>query len=171
MVLFHSMVGLRLVELSAAERLRTADHRVRTPDLFADAVAADHGSVPAVEDGFTFMDRIGWETIVARARAAVRDLPPDTVLGGFSMGVSVVGSLWPARLAAAGVFQPGGGHGRGGEREVRGAEGGRAQDSVDSRGRVEQEGNREADGRGASTAPAPSPLPRSNSLPTRIPTR
>lgn len=34
-VLFHSMVGLRPVELSAAERLRTAGHRVRTPDLFA----------------------------------------------------------------------------------------------------------------------------------------
>lgn len=104
MVLFHSMFGLRPVELSAAERLRGSGHRVLTPDLFAGAVAADHGSVPALEDGFALMERIGWDTIVARAHAAVRDLPANTVLGGFSMGVGVIGSLWPDRLAAAGVF-------------------------------------------------------------------
>jgi len=103
-VLFHSMFGLRPVELRAAERLRDAGHRVLTPDLFAGAVAADHGSVPVVEDGFALMDRIGWETIMARAQAAVRDLPPSTVPGGFSMGAGVVGSLWPDRLSAAGVF-------------------------------------------------------------------
>jgi dienelactone hydrolase len=103
-VLFHSMFGLRPVELGAAERLRGTGHRVVTPDLFAGMVAADHGSGPAVEDGFALMDRIGWETIVARAHDAVRDLPPSTVLGGFSMGVGVVGSVWPDRLSAAGVF-------------------------------------------------------------------
>jgi dienelactone hydrolase len=102
--LFHSMFGLRQVELMAADRLRAAGHRVVAPDLFADAVAAEQGSVPTLDDGFALMNRIGWETIVARARAAVRDLPASTVLGGFSMGVGVVGSLWPDRLAAAGAF-------------------------------------------------------------------
>ncbi|WP_425570693.1 dienelactone hydrolase family protein [Pseudonocardia adelaidensis] len=104
MVLFHSMFGLRQVELLAADRLRAAGHRVVTPDLFAGAAAAEQGSAPTLEDGFALMARIGWETIVARARAAVRDLPPSSVLGGFSMGVGVVGSLWPERLAASGVF-------------------------------------------------------------------
>src|SRR3569833_104311 len=104
-VLFHSMFGLRPVELSAAERLRGAGHRVVTPDLLAGAVAAQDGAVPTLEDGFALMGRVGWETIVARAHAAVRDLPASTVLGGFSMGVGVVGSVWPDRLAAAGVFQ------------------------------------------------------------------
>jgi dienelactone hydrolase len=99
------MFGLRQVELVAADRLRVAGHRVITPDLFAGAIAAEQGSVPTLEDGFALMDRVGWETIVARARAAVRDLPPRSVLGGFSMGVGVVGSLWPERLAASGVFQ------------------------------------------------------------------
>lgn len=103
-VLFHSMFGLRAVELSAAERLRGSGHRVLTPDLFAGAVAADHGSTPALEDGFALMERIGWDTIVGRAHAAVRELPASTVLGGFSMGVGVIGSLWPDRPAAAGVF-------------------------------------------------------------------
>jgi dienelactone hydrolase len=99
-VLFHSMFGLRPVELNAAERLRGAGHRVVTPDLFAGAVAP----TPSLEEGFALMGQIGWETIVARAHAAVRDLPPTTVLGGFSMGAGVVGSVWPDRLAAAGVF-------------------------------------------------------------------
>jgi dienelactone hydrolase len=53
------MFGLRAVELSAAERLRGSGHRVLTPDLFAGAVAADHGSTPALEDGFALMGRIG----------------------------------------------------------------------------------------------------------------
>jgi dienelactone hydrolase len=98
------MFGLRAVELSAAERLRGSGHRVFTPDLFAGAVAAGHGSTPALEDGFALMERIGWDTIVGRARAAVRELPASTVLGGFSMGVGVIGSLWPDRPAAGGVF-------------------------------------------------------------------
>jgi dienelactone hydrolase len=98
------MFGLRAVELSAAERLRGAGYRVLTPDLFDGAVAAGHGSVPALEDGFALVERIGWDTIVERARAAVRELPASTILGGFSMGVGVIGSLWPDRPAAAGVF-------------------------------------------------------------------
>ena len=102
--LFHSMFGLRPVELAAAARLRAAGHRVVTPDLFAGAVAGDPGSAPTMSDGYTLMGRIGWDTIVARARAAVHDLPADAVLGGFSMGVGVVGALWPDRLTAAGVF-------------------------------------------------------------------
>ncbi|GAB2863785.1 dienelactone hydrolase family protein [Actinoallomurus bryophytorum] len=103
-ILFHSMFGLRLVELSAARRLRESGHRVVTPDLFAGAVAGEQGATPVLEDGFALMERIGWDTIVTRARAAVRDLPADAVLGGFSMGVGVIGSLWPGRPRAAGVF-------------------------------------------------------------------
>lgn len=103
-VLFHSMFGLREVELSAAEHLRGSGHRVLTPDLFAGAVAAGHGATPALEDGFALMERIGWDTIMGRAHAGVRELPANTVLGGFSMGVGVIGSLWPDRPAAAGVF-------------------------------------------------------------------
>jgi dienelactone hydrolase len=103
-ILFHSMFGLRSVELSAARRLRESGHQVVTPDLFAGAVAGRHGTTPVLDDGFALMERIGWDMIVTRARAAVRDLPADAVLGGFSMGAGVIGSLWPDRPAAAGVF-------------------------------------------------------------------
>lgn len=44
--LVHSMFGLRPVELSAARRLRESGHRVVTPDLFAGAIAGEHGTTP-----------------------------------------------------------------------------------------------------------------------------
>jgi dienelactone hydrolase len=97
------MFGLRPVERAAAERLRAAGHRVVVPDLFAGNVVGG-GRPPTVEDGFALMEGVGWETIVARARAAVRDLPASTVLCGLSMGAGVVGSVWPSRLDAAGAI-------------------------------------------------------------------
>lgn len=101
--LFHSMFGLRPVERAAAARLRGCGYRVLVPDLFAGATVGG-GEPPAWEEGFALMERVGWETIVSRAEAAVRDLPPATVLFGVSMGAGVVGSLWPSRLDAAGVI-------------------------------------------------------------------
>jgi dienelactone hydrolase len=97
--LFHSMFGLRPVELAAAERLRAAGHRVVVPDLF------DGATVPGdVDAGVALMERIGWSTIVGRARRGLAEVPGEAVLGGFSMGVGVIGALWPERLDAAGVF-------------------------------------------------------------------
>lgn len=93
------MFGLRDLELSAAERLRTAGHDVITPDLFAGATVDGD-----LEEGFALMDRTGWSTIVARARRTTIDVPPDAVLGGFSMGVGVISELWPERLRARAVF-------------------------------------------------------------------
>jgi dienelactone hydrolase len=100
--MFHSMFGLRNVERTAAERLRAAGHHVVTPDLFAGAVAGQ-GRRPTLEDGFAVMERIGWDTIMQRAHLAITNLPPATVLCGCSMGVGVVGSLWPERLDTASI--------------------------------------------------------------------
>ena len=98
-VLFHSMFGLRAVELSAAERMRAAGCHVVVPDLFAGE------AVPGgIEAGFALMEHVGWPTIVDRARRALANVPEDAVLGGFSMGVGVIGELWPERLGAAAVF-------------------------------------------------------------------
>jgi hypothetical protein len=98
-VLFHSMFGLRAVELVAAEQLRGGGHRVVVPDLFDGATVPDD-----LDAGFALTKSIGWDTIVARARRAVAGVPEDAVLGGFSMGVGVIGELWPMRLEAAAVF-------------------------------------------------------------------
>ncbi len=97
--LFHSMFGLRAVELAAAEQLRATGCQVVVPDLF------DGATVPGdIDAGFELMDQIGWDTIVDRARRGLAGVPRDAVLGGFSMGVGVIGELWPERAAAAAVF-------------------------------------------------------------------
>ncbi|WP_310974838.1 MULTISPECIES: dienelactone hydrolase family protein [unclassified Amycolatopsis] len=97
-VVFHSVLGLRPVELGFADRLRAAGHRVTTPDLFAGRTAS------TLEEGFAVKDEVGWETITGRARDAVRELPPETVLVGVSMGAGVVETVLPHRLGTTGVL-------------------------------------------------------------------
>jgi len=98
-VLFHSMLGLRPVELRAAHDLRAAGHEVVTPDLYAGQTAS------TLDEGFELKDhRIGWATIEQRARQAVQNMPADTVLAGISMGAGVVSTLLPHRPDTAGVL-------------------------------------------------------------------
>ncbi|WP_020666266.1 dienelactone hydrolase family protein [Amycolatopsis nigrescens] len=97
-VLFHSVYGLRPVELAAADQLRAAGHEVVTPDLYAGQTAV------TIHDGFALADRIGWAAIEARARESVRVLPADAVLAGFSMGAGVVSALLAERPETAGVL-------------------------------------------------------------------
>ncbi|MFI5924563.1 dienelactone hydrolase family protein [Micromonospora sp. NPDC051543] len=108
-VLYHSVYGLRPAVRAAADRLRAAGHQVTTPDLYG-VPAAD-----TVEDGFALLDKIGHELVLDRARAALRDLPPQTVLAGFSMGAGVAGALLAERPDAAGLLLL---HGTGGAPDV-----------------------------------------------------
>ncbi|SNY08959.1 dienelactone hydrolase family protein [Paractinoplanes atraurantiacus] len=94
---FHSVYGLRESVLRAAERLRHAGHDVVAPDLYGLPAADD------LADGFALADKVGWAGIVERARDAVRTLPPEAVLMGFSMGVGVIEALLPERPRTAGV--------------------------------------------------------------------
>ncbi|WP_229401437.1 dienelactone hydrolase family protein [Micromonospora okii] len=96
--LFHSVYGLRPAVSAAADRLRAAGHRVVTPDLYGEP-AAD-----TVDEGFALLDRIGKRAVLDRARAAVADLPPDTVLAGFSFGVWVAAELLAERPDAAALL-------------------------------------------------------------------
>jgi dienelactone hydrolase len=98
LALFHSVYGLRPAVLDAAERFRADGHRVVAPDLY--------GVPPAetLEEGFALADKVGWETILGHARAALADLPPDAVLGGFSMGAGIVNTLLPERPRTAGIL-------------------------------------------------------------------
>jgi dienelactone hydrolase len=85
--LFHSVYGLRPAVLAAADLLRDAGHQVVTPDLYAGQVAS------SIEEGSALSKRIGWETILRRAREAAGRLAADAVLAGFSMGAGVAGEL------------------------------------------------------------------------------
>ncbi|MEI9431813.1 dienelactone hydrolase family protein [Mesorhizobium sp. Cs1299R1N3] len=97
-LLFHSVLGLRPVELAAAEMIRRAGHSALTPDLY-DGATAD-----TVEGGMALKDAIGWERICERTMMAVDTLPPATVLAGFSMGCGVVASVWPERPETRGIL-------------------------------------------------------------------
>lgn len=95
-LLCHSVLGLRDMELRAADLLRSAGHTVVTPDMFAGLVAT------SLNDGFAIVQRIGWDSICARAHESLAALPDDAALAGISMGAGVVSTLWPTRPAAAG---------------------------------------------------------------------
>lgn len=97
-ILFHSVYGLRPVELGVAELMRSAGHAVVTPDLYAGQTA------DSLDEGFELVDRVGWSVICRRAASAVAALPDETVLAGFSMGASVAESLWPNRPRTSGVL-------------------------------------------------------------------
>jgi dienelactone hydrolase len=97
-VLFHSILGLRPAERAWAERMRAEGHTVVLPDLYGGETADSY------EAGEALRDRVGWEAMMASARAAVAPLPPETVLAGLSLGAQVAGEIWPARPATAGVL-------------------------------------------------------------------
>ncbi|MDG4781628.1 dienelactone hydrolase family protein [Micromonospora sp. WMMD961] len=97
-VLFHSVYGLRPAVRAAADRIRAAGHQVSAPELYG-VPAAD-----TVEEGFALLDKVGQEVVLDRARTALRDLPPETVLAGFSMGAGVAGALLAERPEAAGLL-------------------------------------------------------------------
>lgn len=97
-VVFHSILGLRPAVTALAARLTAAGHPTLAPDLYEGRSTAD------VEEGFAIHGAIGGEEVLARARAAIRDVPEDAVLAGISMGCGVAGDLWAERPAARGVF-------------------------------------------------------------------
>ncbi|MFM0158239.1 MULTISPECIES: dienelactone hydrolase family protein [Paraburkholderia] len=96
-ILFHSVLGLRKVETEASSRMRIAGHTVFTPDLYGGM------TTDSFDEGFEIKQFVGWETICARARAALDPLPATTVLAGHSMGAGVVGEIWPERPKCRGV--------------------------------------------------------------------
>lgn len=97
-VLFHSVLGLRQVELDAADRLQSAGHTAVLPDLYASRVAN------SIDEGLELMSTIGWDTICRRAAAALERVPESAVLAGHSMGAGVVGATWPSRTKCSGVI-------------------------------------------------------------------
>ena len=87
-VVFHHAQGLTDGVRAFADELRVAGHTVHTPDLYEGRTFAE------LADGIANVQQLGFDTILARGRAAVEDLPAELVYIGFSLGVM------PAQLQA-----------------------------------------------------------------------
>lgn len=97
-VLYHSVLGLRPVELDLAKDWQSAGHTVVTPDLFDGRTAENY------DDGFSILQDIGLSTIAERALEAANDLPKDAVLAGVSMGAGMAARAWATRPGTRGVL-------------------------------------------------------------------
>lgn len=95
---FHHAQGLTSGIVAFADELRSAGHRVTTPDLY------DGRTFDSLAAGIEHSERIGFEEILARGSAAAADLPPETVYVGFSLGVMPAQKLAQTRTGAAGAI-------------------------------------------------------------------
>lgn len=97
-LLFHHVHGLTPGVHAFAETLRGAGHTVHVPDLYEGRVFEGH------EDGVAHAQRIGFDVIVRRGRAAAAELPTGLVYAGFSLGVLPAQSLAQTRAGAKGAL-------------------------------------------------------------------
>ena len=97
-LLFHSVLGLRHVELELAQEWRRAGHRVTTPDLFEGRRAETY------EGGFAILEDIGLQIVSKRALEAAEPFSNDLVLAGVSMGAGMAAHVWAERPLARGIL-------------------------------------------------------------------
>ncbi len=97
-VLFHHVHGLTEGVEVFADALRAAGHTVHTPDLYQRHV------FETMEEGFAFAQQTGFGTLMERGVAAVADLGPALVYGGFSLGVMPAQRLAQTRPGAEGAL-------------------------------------------------------------------
>jgi len=88
LIVFHHAQGLTDGVKAFADELRAAGHTVHTPDLYEGKTFA------TLPEGMGNVRELGFETIIARGRAAAEELPSEVVYVGFSLGVM------PAQLLA-----------------------------------------------------------------------
>lgn len=96
-LLLHSALGLRPAVLDFAERLRSLGHAVEAPDYYEGRVFDDEDSGIAHRDAHP--------EYFEHVRELASQLPPDTVLAGFSLGAWFAQRLAAKRpLAAAAIL-------------------------------------------------------------------
>jgi len=95
--LFHSALGLTPGAVQWADRLRDQGITVHTPDLYEGEVFEN--SLAAAEKIRT----LGFDGLIARARAAVAQLPAALVYAGFSNGGALAELLAATRPGARGA--------------------------------------------------------------------
>jgi dienelactone hydrolase len=97
-LLFHHILGLTPGVTAFADALRAAGHSVHTPDLFEGRTFA------SIDEGFAFVQTIGFGEAIARGERAAASLPADLVYMGMSMGVLPAQKLAQTRPGARGAM-------------------------------------------------------------------
>jgi dienelactone hydrolase len=97
-VLYHHVQGLTDGVRSFAETLRTAGHRVHTPDLF------DARTFDTIDEGMAFAREAGFGALAERGVAAAEAIDSEAVYAGFSFGVVVAQQLAQTRPDARGAL-------------------------------------------------------------------
>lgn len=97
-LLFHHVHGLTSGVLEFAEVLRRAGHTVHVPDLYEGRVFDDF------EEGVAHAQKVGFDVLTERGRAAAEGLPGELVYAGFSLGVLPAQSLAQTRPGAKGAL-------------------------------------------------------------------
>jgi dienelactone hydrolase len=97
-LLFHHAQGLTPGVRRLAEAFEGAGHTVHLPDLYEGRTFDD------LDDGVAHARRTGFETIVARGRAAAEGVDGELVLAGLSLGLMPVQALAASRPGVRGAL-------------------------------------------------------------------
>ncbi|MEM9591944.1 MAG: dienelactone hydrolase, partial [Pseudomonadota bacterium] len=97
-ILFHSVLGLRTVELDLANEWRAAGHEVTLPDLF------DGETSETYDGGFAILERVALDTVEALAASIAETMPDEIVIAGVSMGAGIASHVWKRKPNAKGIL-------------------------------------------------------------------
>ena len=97
-LLFHHVQGQTAGFYAFADELRRAGHTVHTPDLL------DGRTFGSIDEGVTYVQELGFGTIIERGRQAAAVLPAGLVYAGFSLGVVPAQMLAQTRPGARGAL-------------------------------------------------------------------
>ena len=111
-ILFHHALGMTDGVVAFAERLRDGGHQVTVADLFGGR------RFDTIDEGVAYEEQLGWDEMIARSEAAIAALPPEVVIGGFSLGAVYGQRLAQTREGALGALLYHGGYNSPAEFEV-----------------------------------------------------
>jgi dienelactone hydrolase len=97
-ILFNHALGVTEGVRAFADRLRAGGHQVTVGDLFQGKTFDD------IESGVAYEEELDWDEVVARSEALIAPLPPEVVIGGFSLGAVYAQRLTQTRKGALGAL-------------------------------------------------------------------
>ena len=97
-ILFHHALGVTDGVRAFVDQLRDGGHSVTVGDLFGGTTFG------TIEEGVAYEEQLGWDEMIARSEAAIAPLPPQVVIGGFSLGAVYAQRLVQTREGALGAL-------------------------------------------------------------------